>query len=265
MREQHERLRTQLAAGDGPEIEGADERRTVEENLKLIESESNAWNVAAGFVNGWSSSVNDLRALSRKACLMRQVPDYRCEAAKYTEKQDVEYCTYRVENIPRLCCKTIAVEMVQAYVGTEASECNINNYTLWYNRVSRFNLSPEVRIEASLGTIMFAHDTITHMRKSLGLPISNAFSVVQGLVYAGERATDVISGLGKISEAVVNTALGTPTLGDNPKAQCLANITGTTPTGLSLPTILISGAKFIAGLPYGVFGVRRMRPLKKNF
>lgn len=261
-REEAAQLRDNVGVGDRQDdgqMPAADAER-----LAILQSECEAWNVACQYVNGWDQSVRDLRAFNRESSLIAEVPDYRCEAAKYVEKQDVTYCMYRVDGHERLCCKTIALEMVQAFAGTDSSECTIANYTLWYNRVSRFNLSTEVRMQAIVGTIMYAHDHIKELRGQLGLPCGSAFTIMQGVVQAGDRAIDVLTSVGKITEAVVNTATYREK-GETPKSTFLANLTGTALTGFALPTVIFSAAKFIAGLPYGVFGVRRLKPTKKNF
>lgn len=262
LREEAARIRSQADVGDGQDRGALPEADA--ERLAILQGESEAWNVASQYVNNWDRAVRDLRAFNRECSLTAEVPDYRCEAAKYVEKQDVTYCIYRVDGRPWLCCKTIALEMVQAFAGTDSSECTVANYTLWYNRVSRFNLSTEVRMRATVGTIMYAHDAINHMRRQLGLPCGSAFTVIQGLVSAGDKAVDVLTSVGKIAEAVGNTAVYQAE-GDTPKSRFIASLTGGALTGFALPTMIFSVGKFIAGLPYGVFGVRRMRPLKKNF
>lgn len=172
-----------------------------------------------------------LADLLRSVDLEDEIPDCRATSQNYIEKQDVEYCIVRVGHDQRLCCKTAAIELANTYIGVPLEEQTVENFSLWFARSARFNMSMEARINSMVGTIALATSIIQKQRKLLGLPITYRPSKL-------DRIFNVASTLRKAWYAT----------GDKPL----------------LPKIL-SSTKFLAALPYGVFGVRNMRPVKQDF
>lgn len=235
--------------------------REVDQDLPRLNQIHASWMYAATTLNVWYSARDDLRVYCRKIVLLDEVYDYRPEDSKYVEKQDLDFGVYRVEDVPRLCCKTAAYALTRAYMGVSPSEVTISNLTLWYSRVAGLNMSNEVRLEACVGTIYFARDLIVRKRKELGLATSNVFSQVSLLSACADKVMDVVASFGKVAEFISPSRL----TGETAKSGLLAKVTGSTPTGFALPTVLLSGARFIAGLPYGILGVKALRPAKQHF
>lgn len=212
-------------------------------------------NVAPGYVRSVDSLTEELDALThlkadldryqaslrtlnhscRSLALMAQTPDVRPTSHTYVQKQDVEYCVVRVENIPRLCCKTVAVELANAFIGGSVEENTVENYSLWYFRTCRFNMTAEMRMKCAEGTIKYAESLIHQRRRELGLPYNEKYAVARRSVAVGQQVLSTIRNAWSSTE------------------------------GLPMPARFVASATFLAGMPYGVFGVRAMRPLKQDF
>lgn len=142
---------------------------------------------------------------------------------------------YEVDGVQKICCRTVALAIANQYVGASFEECNIESFTTYYFRTGRFNMTQEQRLLASTGTIQYAVHLIREQRQQLGLPFNE--------------------GVPKLTRQIsaVNSALSS-----------LAQI-AKKGSWLSLPANILSGGVKLAGLVYGHFGERKMRPLKQDF
>lgn len=198
----------------------------------LIDEEISSINNVLDHLSRTEKSGFDIATQLRVLELEDKIPDVRSVAQTYIEKQDVEYCYVGVDDVQRLCCKTAAYELANTYIGCPVEEQTIENYTLWFLRTARFNMSTEDKYNCLEGTIVFANHLIRKQRKLLGLPLRRKPSVF-------DRITGVISSVGEAWKA-------------NKKEEAFA------------PRILQT-TRLLAALPYGIFGVRKMRPVKRDF
>lgn len=204
-------------------------------SLSSLNEELVTLNTLHDAISRAASSCNKLSLAIRRVEVLASSPDVRPTSHTYVQKQDVEYCTVRVGNVPKLCCKTVAVELANAFVGSSLEENTVENYTLWYFRTCRFNMTASERLEACEGTIKYAEELIRIQRAKLGLPYNDKYNAVKRSVSVGQQILSTFHSAWMQSE------------------------------GMPLPARFLSSATFLAGMPYGVFGVRAMRPIKQDF
>lgn len=96
-------------------------------------------------------------------------------------------------------------------------------------------MTAEKRYEAADGTLHYAEELIRQQRAALGLPYNDKYNVAKRSVSVGQQV------LATIRNAWVQSE------------------------GMPTPARFLSSAVFLAGMPYGVFGVRAMRPIKQDF
>lgn len=186
-------------------------------------------------MDDYKRTFGDLDSVIRSTELMAESPDYRPECQKYILKQDVTFINVRINNEQMVVCKTIADEMVNTFIGLPEGEITTENLTTWYTRTGRFNISAELKLKVMGATIYYAERRIRSFRHELGLSYNSNLNKVREAVDCGRG----------VWSTIVNAWDSTPSLPLLPK--------------------LLTTAVSIAGMPYGVFGVRKMRPIKQDF
>lgn len=230
-----------------PPVYGKDEGEMVKHYLEdgvqpqyirspsSLNEEMSSLNTLKDALNRAQSSCCELNKHIRRVEVMAETPDVRPTSHTYVQKQDVEYCIVRVGNVPKLCCKTVAVELANAFVGGSLEENTLENYSLWYFRTCRFNMSAEQRYNAAEGTLHYAEELIRTQRTALGLPYNDKYNFAKRSVSVGQQV------LATVRNAWVQSE------------------------GMPTPARFATSAIFLAGMPYGIFGVRAMRPIKQDF
>lgn len=212
-------------------IDNFDEDTAFAHVHALIDDELNSTGRILDLISRTKDADYHLTELLRTVELEDEVPDCRAVSQNYIEKQDVEYCVVRVGDNQRLCCKTAAIELANTYVAVPLEEQTVENFSLWFARSGRFNMSMEARLNSMVGTIAYATSLIKKQRAQLGLPT----------IYRPSR-------LDRIFNVITTLRKSWQCTDDKPV----------------IPKIL-SSIKFLSALPYGVFGVRNMRPIKQDF
>lgn len=167
--------------------------------------------------------------------LVASTPDNRPECQKYITKQDVDYVSVEFDGVERIVCKTIADELVTAFVGLPQEELTTENMILWYTRTCRFNISSDRKLAVMHDTIAFAECRLRQLRKECGIAYNPTYMTLR-------RSIDT-------AHSFWNTCISAWT--SSPE--------------LPLPAKLLTTAVAVAGMPYGIFGVRPMRPIKQDF
>lgn len=199
--------------------------------FSLIDDEMSSLNNIIDLFSRTEKSSDNLSTHLRILELEDKIPDCRAVCQTYIEKQDVEYCTVGMDNVERLCCKTAAFEIANTFIGCPVEEQTLENYTLWFLRTARYNMTQEDKYNCLEGTIRYANKLIRTQRKVLDLPLTHKPSVF-------DRITTVLS-----------------TFKDSWKSD----------KTLPLAPRIIQSTRLLAALPYGIFGVRPMRPVKQDF
>lgn len=212
-------------------IENFDADTTFIFEHMLVDSEIDSTGRVLDLISRAKESDMHLVELLRTVELEDEVPDCRAVSQNYIEKQDVEYCVVRVGNDERLCCKTAAIELANTYIGVPLEEQTVENFSLWFARSARFNMSMEARLNSMVGTVAYAVSLIKKHRKMLGLPT----------IYRPSYFDRIFSVASTVKKAWASSE--------------------------SKPIIpkILSTTKFLSALPYGIFGVRNMRPVKTDF
>lgn len=114
-------------------------------------------------------------------------------------------------------------------------ELTTENLMLWYTRTCRFNISSDRKLELMHDTIAFAELRIRKLRNDCGLAYNPTFMTLR-------RGIDSVRSFW---------------------STCMSAWSST--PDLPVPAKLLTTAVAVAGMPYGVFGVRAMRPIKQDF
>lgn len=187
-------------------------------------------------LENYNKASMDLHKFGKYHQILNLAPDLRPKSQTYIQKEDVDYCTYEVAGVQKVCCRTVALAIANQYIGASFEECNVESFTTYYFRTCRFNMSQEQKLSAAAGTIEFATHVIREVRKELGLPFNEGVPTITRNLQAFSSAVNSLTAIANQSKS-----------------------------WLSLPARILSGGVKLAGLVYGHFGVRKMRPLKQDF
>lgn len=187
-------------------------------------------------LEAYNKASLDLHKFGKYHQILNLAPDLRPKSQTYIQKEDVDYCTYEVAGVQKVCCRTVALAIANQYIGASFEECNVESFTTYYFRTCRFNMSQEQKLTAAAGTIEFATHVIREVRKELGLPFNEGVPTITRNLQAFSSAVNSLTAIANQSKS-----------------------------WLSLPARILSGGVKLAGLVYGHFGVRKMRPLKQDF
>lgn len=214
---------------------GQDNPRVVPDNLLEIDHEISSLDGVISAMDALQAAYSKFNIDCRTLQLMASTPDSRPECQKYVTKQDVDYVSVEFDGVKRIVCKTIADEMVTAFVGLPQDELTTENLILWYTRTCRFNISSSRKLEVMHDTVAFAEYQLRKLRRDCGIAYNPAYITLR-------RSLDTAH---SFWNTCTNAWLATPSL--------------------PLPAKLLTTAVAVAGMPYGVFGVRAMRPIKQDF
>lgn len=204
-------------------------------SLDSITQELNAISKVHDCFDAAKRSNSNLFYHCRGILLRHSTPDVRPISHQYVTKQPVEFSSVLIEGQAKRCCKTIAVEMATAFIGGSLDEVTVDNLTLWYYRTCRFNLSAQDKLECAEATIKYGEDLIRRGRRALGLPYNEKYATIKRNLSVAQHFLTTVRGAWD---------------------SCPGN---------TLPAKFLATAAYVAGLPYGIFGVRSMRPLKQDF
>lgn len=209
-------------ANDNAVIDDDDDEEPFPWSEELVKAEIASGEQVLAKIANWRGCMSDVRRLQRRLVAKDTVYDFRATSKRYISKQPVEYCAVLVDGHREECCKTIAIELANTYTPLPMDENTRENYTLWYFRTGRFNISEEKKRATLKGTIYYAERMIMSAKKELGMPT--------------RRTHGFLAKLNKNLEQ-----------------------------GGSLPSGMMRAVCEIAGLPYGLFGVKALRPAKQDF
>lgn len=160
------------------------------------------------------------------------IPDHRPVGARYIAKQDVDSAIVRVGNNFRSAVPYASDEIALAFLGSSPENNTRAAHVTYYTMRQNWNLSPRDKLDNVTGTVLLAEDKIKQISNELGIPYAtNVTRLKTYLSYIKRIGSD-------IAEVIQERE--------------------------KLPTIL---ATFIgsAGLAYGVFGTRALKPAKLGF
>lgn len=205
------------------------------DNALEIDNEISSLDDVISAMDALQAAYSKFNTDCRTIQLVASSPDSRPECQKYITKQDVDYISVEFDGVARIVCKTIADELITAFVGLPQEELTTENMILWYTRTCRFNISSDRKLGVMHDTIAFAEYRLRQLRKECGLAYNPTYMTLR-------RSIDTAHGFW-------NT--------------CISAWSST--PDLPLPAKLLTTAVAVAGMPYGVFGVRAMRPIKQDF
>lgn len=180
------------------------------------------------------STNGSIRSYQRSNFLLSRSSDRRPVGCRYIQKEEIVPISIRIGDNIRPALSNVAHQIAAAFVGQPAENQSIESYTRYYEQRMCWNMSAEEKSQYLVGTVTLAQEIIIQIHQELELPLTNNMN----------RLGIWISSIKRLINNVGQT-IDTLDRYDIPK----------------LLTIFVG----CAGLSYGIFGVRALKPAKLGF